>query len=96
MFGSKRKPERESPDVPLAPTPIPPLVQLLSLMERKKGAPLTEEEVLEIRDKAVCMMLPPWAVQKMAESRGYLDIDPDFVWEQWQEVRRDSGSDNTA
>lgn len=43
---------------PLIPTSIPALVVILLNREETKGSPLTREEVEEIRDKAVCVMLP--------------------------------------
>lgn len=43
---------------PLIPVFIPALVVLLLDAERRKGSPLTEEEVLHIRDKGVCIVLP--------------------------------------
>ena len=72
----------------LVVTPIPPLVDVLSIKEREKGAPLTEAEVLDIRDKAVCVALPASERAAMDKARGYADLDPDNVWEHWQEVRQ--------
>ena len=37
---------------PLVPVPIPPLRILLLNLERQKGSPLTEEQVLRARDGA--------------------------------------------
>jgi hypothetical protein len=74
----------ESDDDPLIPFPIPALVDILTIKEREKGEPLTEMEVNEIRDNAVCMMLPKSAAEKMTAARGYSDIDPEFAWEQWR------------
>ena len=51
----KNKPEE--PEEELVPTPIPALIAILVNKEREKGSPLSESEVLEIRDNAVCMML---------------------------------------
>ncbi|WP_447838963.1 hypothetical protein [Aeromonas salmonicida] len=79
----KLKPQEEE----LVPTPIPALVAILLSKEREKGSPLTENEVLEIRDNAVCMMLPISAREKMEESRGYPDLNPEYAWEQWKEAR---------
>jgi hypothetical protein len=81
----KKKPEE--PDEELVPTPIPALITILVSKEREKGSPLKEGEVLEIRDKAVCIMLPISAKEKMEESRGYPDLNPEYVWEQWLEAR---------
>ena len=72
----------------LVATPVPALVDLLTLKEREKGSALTEAEVVEIRDKAVCMMLPVSERIAMDQARGYADLDPKNVWEQWQAVRQ--------
>jgi hypothetical protein len=77
----------EEPEEQLVPTPIPALVAILLNKEKEKGYPLTENEVLNIRDNAVCMMLPISAREKMEESRGYPDLNPEYVWEQWQQAR---------
>ena len=71
----------------LVPTPVPALIVILLNKEREKGAPLTEAEVIEIRDNAVCMVLPISVKIQMEESRGYPDLDPEYVWEQWQTAR---------
>jgi hypothetical protein len=76
-------------DDELVPTFIPSLVALLCHDEKARAAPLTREEVLAIRDNGVCIMLPRSQAAKLAESRGYDDIDPEQVWEQWQVVRED-------
>lgn len=70
-------------DDPLIPVPIPALGVLLINLEKQKGVPLSESEVIEARDKAVCMMLPLSAKVQMDEKRGYRDIDPENVWEEW-------------
>lgn len=66
---------------------IPALVIILKAEEDKKGAPLTEAEVLAIRDKAVCMVMPLSAAEALNRSRGYSDIDPEQCWEEWCEAR---------
>lgn len=71
----------------LIPVFIPALVLILHDSERKKGSPLTETEVLDVRDKGVCMMLRMDHAITLDEKRGYNDIDPTRVWEQWQEAR---------
>ncbi len=67
--------------------PIPSLVATLLNAEKTKGSPLTREEVEAIRDGCPCVMSPISLVAKMAESRGYEDIDPERAWEEWQEAR---------
>jgi hypothetical protein len=77
---------------PLVPVFSPTLIDLLTIMEKQKGSPLTEEEVLELRDKGTCIMVRESMVPKMAEKRGYSDIDPKNAWEEWQ-ARRQRGVD---
>jgi hypothetical protein len=71
----------------LIPVFIPALVVLLHNLEQKKGSPLTEQEVIDIRNKGVCMMMPVEQAIALDEKRGYNDIDPEQVCEQWQEAR---------
>ena len=66
---------------------IPALVAVLLNAERAKGSPLTEVEVLEIRDGATCVRLSRSAAEAATEQRGYPDLDPERCWEQWQDVR---------
>ena len=72
---------------PLIPVFIPALVVLLVHHEKEKGSPLTEAEVLAIRDNGTCVMMPTsWAIE-LDRTRGYNDIDPERCWEQWLEYR---------
>lgn len=66
---------------------IPALVVILKAEEDRKGSPLTEAEVLKIRDSAVCMSLPVSVFKKMEESRGYNDINPENCWQEWCAIR---------
>ena len=68
-------------------TCVPSLVAVLLKREREKGSPLTDQEVLAVRDGCTAVALPRSQVAKLAESRGYDDIDPHHCWEQWQEIR---------
>jgi hypothetical protein len=67
----------------LVPVFIPALSAVLLNAEDNKGAPLTYEDVIQIRDKSPCIMMAADNVQKMAESRGYRDIDPENCWYDW-------------
>ena len=71
----------------LVPIPTPTLISILLNKEKKKGSPLTEEEVLEIRDNAVFIMMPLEHKILLEKSRGYADLDLDLVWENWQKAR---------
>ncbi len=68
--------------------PMPSLVSTLLNRERAKGSPLTEAEVMEIRDSCPSVAVPIDVAEKMDAARGYKDIDPERCWEQWQEVRK--------
>jgi len=70
----------------LGVVPIPALSAILVAKEREKGSPLTEAEVLRIRDQAVVMVLPDKG-EPLLERRGYKDINPEHAWQQWQVVR---------
>ena len=66
----------------LVPVYMPPLVVLLTDLERRKGDLLTREEVLQTRDGGVRMMFPRAKAELLARSRGYNDLDPEQCWEQ--------------
>lgn len=70
-------------DEDLLIVPIPALCAILLNLEEKKGSPLTESEVLEVRDKAVCMLVPRSAAQAIEERRGYRDLILEDVWRDW-------------
>jgi len=64
--------------------PVPSLVAILLALEKEKASPLTEDEVTAARDKCACIAMPVSVAAKVAEERGYNDLDPENVWEQWQ------------
>jgi hypothetical protein len=70
-------------------TPVPALVAVLLAKEKEKGEPLTQDEVERIRDQAECIAMPRDVREKVDESRGYQDIDPEKVWVEWQKVRKE-------
>jgi len=72
---------------PLVPVFMPALVAVLLNKDKAKGSPLTEAEVLKIRDACHVVMAPLDVARKMAESRGYEDIDPERAWEEWSAIR---------
>ena len=68
-----------------------PLSMLLAARERQKGSPLTEAEVLEVRDGAACTQMPRSQAERFYAA---LDVqmpiarlDPERIWEEWQAVR---------
>jgi hypothetical protein len=78
-------------DKQLVPVFMPALGSLLIHAEDLKCEPLSYEEVIEIRDKAPCVMMPTDASRKLDESRGFRDIDPENCWFDWQHLRRELG-----
>jgi len=66
---------------------VPALVAVLLSKENDKGCPLTESEVLEIRDSSECIAMPLFAKKKVEEGRGNIDIDPENAWADWQAAR---------
>lgn len=74
-------------DEDLVPVFIPSLAAVLINHERAKGQPLTEAEVLTIRDKCAVVMLQRPDADALATRRGYLDIDPDRCWPEWLALR---------
>ena len=72
---------------PLVPVYVPALTLLLTNLERQKGAPLTEHEVLEARNVATRIVPPRSKADQHARARGFEDLDPVHCWEQWQLLR---------
>ena len=66
---------------------VPALVAVLINAEDQKGSALTEQEVIEIRDTLQCIAMPLDVAEKVAEERGYSDIDPENVWQEWLQVK---------
>lgn len=67
----------------LVPVFTPPLAQMLALAERQKGAPLTEDEAIAVRDKSQCIMLPVSKSQQLAKRLGYNDVYPENCFSDW-------------
>ena len=74
-------------DDPLCKVFIPALLAILHRMETDKGMPLTEAEVLSLRDKSVCMNMRLSHARAMEKKRGYRDVRPEHCWEDWQDIR---------
>jgi hypothetical protein len=72
---------------PLCLVFVPALVAILHRAEQIKGEPLSQAQVLAIRDEATCITLPYSVAQTMDAERGYDDIRPEYCWEDWQAVR---------
>lgn len=66
---------------------IPALVLLLKDAEARKGSPLSEAEVLAIRDGATCIAVPFDVALHMESDRGLRDVVAEDCWNEWQRVR---------
>ncbi|MBL8625738.1 MAG: hypothetical protein JNK64_30780 [Myxococcales bacterium] len=75
----------------LVPVFVPALAAVLTALEAQHGQPLTEAQVLEARDRGACIMMSPRDAQRLERSRGYVDLEPELAWEQWQLVRARPG-----
>ena len=62
---------------------MPPLLELLETFERKQQSNLTKNEVETIRDKAIGMVVRRSVFEAMVKKRGYRDLRPEYVWEDW-------------
>lgn len=71
---------------PLCLVFVPALIAVLCAAETRKGAPLTEAEVFEIRDAATCITLPFSKALALETERGYPDIVAEDCWNEWQRV----------
>lgn len=66
---------------------IPALSVVLQNAEKAKGSPLTEPEVLSIRDQATCIALTFEAAMEMEDARGFEDIVAEDCWNEWQRLK---------
>jgi hypothetical protein len=89
-FGRKRNEATDS-DTKTVRVYLNPLHAMLGAAEKQKGLPLTEAEVLHVRDTTVAIDMTPKQAEKFYAS---LDaqmpigrLDPTRLWEEWQEVR---------
>ena len=84
MFRQEPEPAQEAPLVLVF---VPALVAVLKAAEDNKGAPLTQDEVIDIRDHAVCMAVSFQTALEMEAERGYADIAPETAWDDWCALR---------
>jgi hypothetical protein len=66
---------------------IPTLSAALKRAEADKGSPLSESEVLEVRDHATCVAVPFDVALQMESERGYRDLVAENCWNEWQRLR---------
>jgi hypothetical protein len=71
----------------LIPVFMPSLAESLARAAAVKGSRLTESEIVRIRDAAPCIMMEPSDAEKLVESRGYRDVEPENCWADWHRLR---------
>lgn len=69
------------------PVFIPALRVLLRALELKEAEALSKERVESVRDEGTCIVMDQKDAQGLERTRGYADLDPELIWEQWQLVR---------
>ena len=83
----------EQSEEPLVIFHMPALVSVLTLLEKRKGSPLSEEEVIAARDSAPAMALPASEARAIEDAQGFRDLDRDQTWEEWQAYRQANSLD---
>lgn len=73
---------------------IPALRDVLEEAEARKVEPLTEGEMESIADDAVVMTVGHDIAIRVAERRGFRDIDPVHCWSGWVDYKRGFGETN--
>jgi hypothetical protein len=71
----------------LVPTFMLDLHALLLALEQKSDEPLSREQVEAALAGAPCIAMERRDAQKLEHARGYADLNPALLWEQWQLVR---------
>lgn len=71
----------------LEPMPTLSLLVMLQAVQAKQDAPLTAAQVASLRDQNPCIALQPRDALMMERARGYADLNPELVWEQWRALR---------
>jgi hypothetical protein len=74
---------------------VPSLAAILTRARDLKGAELTRDEVVRIRDESAVLVTLPQAARAIEERRGYADLDPSEPWESWLRLTS-AGSDGQA
>jgi hypothetical protein len=70
---------------------IPSLAGMLFRSQQENGAALTEDEVLDIRDHWGVLVMTHDDARALEERRGYSDIDPADVWQNWLRLQEEQG-----
>ncbi len=71
---------------------MPSLAALLCRAEELKGTPLTEEQVLRLRDASLAVITPADVASATVGQRGYAEVDSASAWKSWQAIRKGTES----
>ena len=66
---------------------VPALRALLGAARNQKGAPLTPDEIIAIRDGGACIAMKWHDAREIERARGYADIDPERAVECWTAIK---------
>jgi hypothetical protein len=83
LLALKKGPAEPSRDE-LVLVAVPPLLDVLLLLQQRKGRALDDEEIIAARDGAAYVALPRDTAEDLRTVRGMNDIDPAAVVEQWR------------
>src|SRR5262249_13750296 len=75
---------------------MPSLAALLTRAEELKGSPLTQEQVIRVRDAALAVVTPADVAAATVEQRGYAEVDAIRPWESWRALRGGDGGKNPS
>jgi len=66
---------------------VPSLGALLTRAQQLSDAPLTEQQVLRIRDRSNVVAVHHDVARRTEEQRGYVDIDAADAWRDWSRLQ---------
>lgn len=67
---------------------VPALVAILTRAEQLTGKPLTEEQVLKLRDANPAVVVEAVSAKAVEDGRGYADLDPADPWTAWRRHKK--------
>jgi len=82
-------PPKQKNGVKLFCTAEPSLISVLWSKEKEKGSPLTKKEVLVEYYCSTVVWLSETEIAALEKARGYRDINPEHIWDEWQLARVD-------
>ena len=84
---SEQSDQRDKPTEVLVPQFVVPLGTTLAALEATKQRLLTNDEIIECRDKEPCVMMKAEDIEKLTAVREFVDIHPENVLADWHRRR---------